>query len=138
MLPFGAIMSVSAANNNPSFIFTDKNGTGISGVTITLVGADGKKISSEPSDNNGTANFIKDIPVIGSSYDYTVNNTGTYIAEPGNITINDNSPIKITLYAPAPTGRIKPVDQTPDINGKVSFSVDIDNAENSDDDEEEE
>lgn len=133
MLPFGAIMSVSAANNNPSFIFTDKNGTGISGVTITLVGADGKKISSEPSDNNGTANFIKDIPVIGSSYDYTVNNTGTYIAEPGNITINDNSPIKITLYAPAPTGRIKPVDQTPDINGKVSFSVDIDNAENSDD-----
>ena len=50
MFPLGTKMPVVAANEEPTFVFTDKNIHGIPGIVVTLTGTDGEaSVTSLPS-----------------------------------------------------------------------------------------
>ncbi len=116
LIPTWAMTNVSAATKDPSFIFTDKKGRGISGIIVTLRGTNGEAdVISNVSDENGTAEFFNNKPLQGSSYTYSVS-TGDYlpVSRGDVITISDeNEPVAMTLYASAPTGVITP--QNPEV-----------------------
>lgn len=125
-LPFGAIMYIFAETREPSFVFVDKNGNKISGIVVTLIGTDGEEmIVSEPSNDDGVAMFVADTPLVGSSYTYTID-TGLYapVEDDTSFTIEeDNPPVEIVLYAPAPTGEITSNEQTASFGGTVTLQV---------------
>lgn len=126
VIPPDAVMSVSAAETEPIFIFTDKNGEGISGIVVKLIGTDGEPdVYSEPSDLEGIAVFDADKPVAGASYTYCVD-AGQYVSVESDtaVTIGGESfPIEITLYAPAPTGEITPLDPQRNVGDTLTFEL---------------
>lgn len=126
VLPFGTILRVQASEDEPLFIFRNKKGEGISGITVTLVGTnDESEICSEPSDYEGAVRFITNKPIVGASYTYNVN-AGKYISptEDTSITIEDyNDPIEITLYAPAPTSEITLYEREANLGDTVELKV---------------
>lgn len=126
VLPFGTILRVHASEDGPLFIFRNKKGDGIPGITVTLTGKDSEtEICSAPSDSEGAVRFVTDKPVVGAAYTYTVN-AGEYIspAEDTPITFeDDNAPIEIILYAPAPTAEITQEEQRKNLGDTVTFWV---------------
>lgn len=126
VLPIDTMLSAAATETDPVFIFKDKNGKGIPGITVTLVETDGEsEICSEPSDCEGAVRFVSDRPMTDASYTYTVN-AGEYISptKDASITINDeNIPIEITLYAPAPTAETTMAEQKASVGDTVTFQV---------------
>lgn len=125
-LPDGAMSRVSAAAAELSFLFKDKNGNKISGISVTLTGTGQEpEVVSELSGEDGVAVFAVDKPIVGSTYKYAVQ-TGPYasVDENGPVTITENSSsIDITLYAPAPTGEITPSDPALTIGDTVVFEM---------------
>ncbi len=126
VLPFGTILHVHALEDGPLFICRNKKGDGISGITVTLTGKNGEpEICSAPSDYEGAVRFVTDKPVVGASYTYTVN-AGGYVSpmETSPITIeDDNDPIEITLYAPAPTSEITLYEREANLGDTVELKV---------------
>lgn len=126
VLPFGTILRVHASEGGPLFIFRNKKGYGIAGITVTLTGKNEEpEICSAPSDSEGAVSFVTDKPVVGASYTYTVN-AGEYISpmETSPVTIeDDNDPIEITLYAPAPTSEITLYEREANLGDTVELKV---------------
>lgn len=124
--PIDTVMSVSAEETEPMFIITDKNGEGISGIIVKLIGTDGEPdVYSEPSDIAGIAVFDADKPEVGSSYTYCVD-TDQYVPVESDVTVTigeENFPIEITLYTPAPTGEIIPFNPALTFGDTVTFEV---------------
>jgi|GEM_PF-1523722 len=109
----------------PLFIFTDRNGVGIPGIVVTLVGTNGEgTVKSEPSDSNGVANFRPNKVKFGSAYTCSVA-TGAYIpVTDSTITITDaNTPLQIKLYVPAPTGSISPQNPSVTVGDSVTLQA---------------
>lgn len=125
-LPFGTILCVHASEDGPLFIFRNKKGDGIPGITVTLIEKDnGVEICSAPSDSEGAVRFDTDKPVVGASYTYTVN-AGEYISPTGTLSItieDDNDPIEMILYAPAPTAETTQEEQEKNLGDAVTFGV---------------
>lgn len=126
ILPAGAMAQATAATTELSFIITDKQGSGISDIVVTLIGTNGEEdVVSEPSGEDGVALFLTDMPIVGSYYTYTID-TKSYIPVEENTPIlieADSEPIEITLYAPAPTGEIIPVDPELTYGDTVTLEV---------------
>ncbi len=124
ILPFGTLFSASAADDDAIFVFTNKNGVGITGISVTIT-IDDENDTTQQSNESGEV-YFNDL-VEDTTYVYSVdvgNDSGYAAIADGSFTFKAaNDPIAVTVYAKTPSITEEPQSQTKTFGEAASFSV---------------